>query len=196
MKKTLQTVQMLSRLAQILSKIVFICCIVGVSGLLVGILCLAVGKDLTATIGGLTIHGYLENETGMTVGTLYTVMSTLLVLLAGEGVISKFAELYFKNECAAGTPFTFEGAKELKRLGILAISLSLGAQILASFVYGILSSVLTDVSDFHYFDGSTAAFGILFLIMSLIFRYAAQLEVIRKTELDDLRRNNTDVELK
>ena len=42
-------------------------------------------------------------------------------ICAGEAVLAKFAEHYFKRELTDGTPFNLGGAKELMRLGILTI---------------------------------------------------------------------------
>ena len=48
-----------------------------------------------------------------------------LIVCAGQAVLAKFAETYFKNKLQAGTPFTFGGAKELLRLGVMFLPGSL-----------------------------------------------------------------------
>ena len=50
----------------------------------------------------------------MSMPTIYTTMTVGMVFCAAEAILSKFAELYFKNELADGNPFTLHGAKELR----------------------------------------------------------------------------------
>ena len=63
-------------------------------------------------------------------------------ICAGEAVLSKFAEHYFKRELADGTPFNLGGAKELMRLGIFTICIPIGTQIIAEIVYAVMEQTL------------------------------------------------------
>ena len=112
----LKTIQTLSKIGRILSKIVYICCVVGFCGCIVGIISLGLGGEVFK-LGGVTIHSIIESHSHTSMPTLYTAMAFGLVLCAAEAVLSKFSEIYFKNELADGTPFTMRGAKELMRLG-------------------------------------------------------------------------------
>ena len=60
-----------------------------------------------------------------------------LIVCAGQAVLAKFAETYFKNKLQAGTPFTFGGAKELLRLGVLTLVIPTGCSVLGSIAEGI-----------------------------------------------------------
>ena len=62
-----------------------------------------------------------------------------LILCAGEALLVKFAERYFRNELAAGTPFTPAGAGELRRLGILSLVLPAGCAAAACLVEGVVA---------------------------------------------------------
>ena len=73
-----------------------------------------------------------------------------LIVCAGQAVLAKFAETYFKNKLQAGTPFTFGGAKELLRLGVLTLDLS-------------------------FDNGASIVLGVMFLPGSLPCRYGAEL---------------------
>ena len=114
--KTLKTIQTLSKIGKILSKIMFIFCIIGFCGCIVGILSMALGAE-TLKFGGVTLESILNTEAEVTIGTVYAAMAAGMVLCAGEAMLAKFAEHYFKRELAEGTPFTFAGAKEMLRLG-------------------------------------------------------------------------------
>lgn len=84
-------------------------------------------------------------------------MAAGMILCAGEAVLAKFAEHYFKRELADGTPFDLGGAKELMRLGILAICIPIGMQMIAEIVYAVMEQALHGVASFQSdYSGSVA----------------------------------------
>ena len=173
--KTLNTIQTLSKIAKIICKIVFILCLVGGIGCLVGIFSLAFIPD-GFKLGGVTVHSMIENSADVTMGAAYTGMAVGVILCAGEAVLCKFAERCFKNELAAGTPFTFEGAKELMRLGILTISISIGTTVVAAIVNEIMNHFLEGVDKIELSNGFSIGIGIAFIIMSLLCRHGAEIK--------------------
>ena len=179
MEKTLKTIQTLSKVGKILSKIVFIFSIIGIVGCLAGIICLAAGLDGSVKIDGVTIHSIIEKEADTTVGNLYASLAVGLVLSVCECILARFAEQYFKHELKAGTPFTLDGAAELKRLGILSISLALGGSVLAAIVHTVMEHAMEGVEEFKGGDVGSISLGIMFLVMSLVLRYGT--ERIEKT---------------
>lgn len=171
--KTLQTIQVLSKVGKILSKIIFICCIVGFCACAVGILSLAAGTE-TLKLGGVTIKGLIKEQSGYSAGTLYAIMAVGMILCAGEAVLSRFAVHYFKRELDDGTPFCLAGAKELLRLGILAVCIPLGSQILAEIVHAVFSQMLTDVAPLRLDSAGSVSIGVMFIVMSLLCKYGAE----------------------
>lgn len=172
--KTLKTIQTISKIGKILSKIVFILSLIGGIGCLVGILSLAVIPG-GFKIGGTTVYGLIRQSADMDISTMYCAMAIGAVFCAGEAVLSKFAELYFKHELDAGTPFTEAGAKELLRLGILAICIPVGTTVIASIVYAIFS-LAGSMPDIDLDNGMSVGLGIAFIIMSLLCRYGAEMQ--------------------
>lgn len=172
--KTLNIIQKLSKTGKVLSKIMFIFCIIGFCGCIVGILSMALGAP-TLKIGGVTLESILNTEADVTVGTVYTAMAAGMILCAGEAVLAKFAEHYFKRELADGTPFTFAGAKEMQRLGILTICLPIGTQIIAEIVHAVMEQTLHGVAPFQFDHSSPVVLGVMFIVMSLGCRYGAEL---------------------
>ena len=176
---TLKTLQVLARIGKILSKIVFIVCLVGGIFCILGIISLAIIPD-GIRIGGTTVHGLVEQKAGVSLISLYASMAEGAVLCAGEAVLAKFAERYFENELAAGTPFTFDGAKELMRLGILAICIPIGTSIVAGICYGIFKLVMPDVGDVEMHSGVSVGLGVMMIVASLLCKHGT--EVSEKTE--------------
>lgn len=170
---TLKALQTLAKIGKILSTIVFIISIVGASFCLLGILCLAIIPD-GFTIGGTTVHGLIEQKADWSLPTCYLALVQGVLLCAGEAVLAKFAERYFKRELDAGTPFTLDGSKELMRLGILAICIPIGTSILAAIVYGIFRAVTKDVTDPDIDNSTSIILGVMLIVGSLLCRHGAE----------------------
>lgn len=173
--KTLNTIQKLSKIGKVLSKIMFIFCIIGFCGCIVGILSMALGAP-TLKIGGVTLESILNTEAEVTIGTMYAAMVAGMILCAGEAVLAKFAEHYFKHELADETPFTLAGAKEMQRLGILTICLPIGTQIIAEIVYAVMEQTMQGVAPLRLDSAGSVALGVMFIVMSLICRYGAEMQ--------------------
>lgn len=171
--KTLQIIQKLSQIGKVLCKIVFIFCIVGFCFCAVGIASLALGAE-TIKIGRITLESLVETKAELTMGTLYTSMIIAMILCSGKAILAKFAEHYFKGEIEDGTPFHPIRAAELKRLGIFTICIPIGTQIIAEIVYAALSHIWNNVAPLELDNFGSVALGIMFIVMSLIFRYGAE----------------------
>lgn len=174
--KTLNTIQTLSKIGKILSKIVFICCIIGAVGCAIGMVCLPFGDTEILKIGGVTIHGLISNHADIDLNSLYPSLTAVMLVCVGQAVTVKFAEAYFTHELTAGTPFTLDGAKELLRLGIITICVPLGTQIIAEIVSGILAAILHCGEAFKMSADGSVALGVMFIVMSLLCRYGAEMQ--------------------
>ena len=163
---TLKTIQTLANIGRILSKIIFVFCIVGFCGCVAGIVSLALGAE-TFQLGCVTIHGIIESEAGMELPTLYASMAVGLVFCAAEAVLCKFAETYFKHELADGTPFTLHGAKELLRLGVLTIVLPLVAAVLCSIGVGAADHFYPGLDKLPMDDFTSVGLGVMMIVLSL-----------------------------
>lgn len=171
--KTLKTLQLIAKIGRILSTVVFICCIVGAALSALGIVCLAVIPE-GFQIGEVTIRGLVEQKAGVSLTTCYMTMAQAVIFCAGEAVLAKFAELYFKNELKAGTPFTFDGAKELMRLGILAICISVGTAMITGLVYLIFKAVTKDIAEPSFQNGASVGIGVMMIVGSLLCKHGAE----------------------
>lgn len=177
--KTLKTIQALSRLGKVLSTIAFICSIVGCCICIAGLIALPLRGGEIFKLGGVTIYGLLKTDDATGEALVSAALSSWPVVCAGEAVLAKFAEHYFKNELKSGTPFTAGGARELKRLGILTIAISCGCAILADIVQAVAAgfmNVCADGAADIFFDNDGAiALGIMFIVMSLLCRHGAEI---------------------
>ena len=172
--KSLKTIQVLAKVGRILSKIIFILCIVGFCGCIVGILSLALGLE-SFKIGDVTIRGLIEEKAEISMATLYAAMAVGIVYCAAEAVLCKYSETYFKNELADGTPFTQRGAKELKRLGIIVIVVSLCVGTVCAIGLAIAHRAYPEIAKLPLESIGSVGIGIMMLIASLLCRYGAEL---------------------
>lgn len=187
--KSLNTIQVLSKIGKILSKIMFVCSIIGFCGCLIGIISLKLGADLLKMYGE-SLNDILQRESELTESTLYATMIVGMILLAGEAVVAKFSEHYFKRELEDGTPFNLAGAKEMFILGILIICIPLGTQFIAEIIYAILRELLSDVQSLELGGYASVGIGSMFILTSLICRYGA--EVIDNKEVKDTDKEITE----
>ena len=173
--KTLGTIQKLWKLGKVLCRVVFIFCIVGLCGCAAGIISMALGAP-TLKFGGVTLGSILSISAGVTTGTVYAAMTAGAILCAGEAVLAKFAEHYFGRELADGTPFSLAGAAELMRLGILTICIPIGTQVIAEIVHAVMEQAMEGVAPLRLENAGSAALGVMFLVMSLLCRYGAEMQ--------------------
>lgn len=175
----LSTIQRLSKVGKVLSKITFIFSVIGFCGCIAGLLSLSFDNGSLIKIGGVTLHGLISSDYGYNIQSITAALSGWMVICAGEAVLSKFAEVYFKNELTTGTPFTLAGAKELLRLGILTLAIPTGCVIVGSIVEEIIVGFMkvekAASMDLYFDNESSIALGVMFIVMSLLCRYGAQL---------------------
>lgn len=177
--RSLGIIQTLSKIGKIISTIVYVCCIVGAICSLVGLVCVPI-MDKALELNGTTFYSFIHTEADISLGTVYATLAAGIVTCICDAVIAKFAKNYFANELADGTPFTLRGAAEMRRLGIICIAVSIGGAIVAEIVRSVIASILPAVDTLELGSGSTVGIGIVFIVMSVIFTYGAQI----KSQLD------------
>lgn len=171
-------IQKLAKLGKVLSRIAFVFAVVGVCGCVAGLLSLSFGNGGVVKLGGVTLHGLISADYGYNIKSIAATLSGWLVVCAGEAVLAWFAVRYFRNELAAGTPFTLAGAKELLRLGVLTMALPVGCAVAGRIVEGIVAGSLSVEPAALALDlGNEAslALGLMFVLGSLFCRYGAEL---------------------
>ena len=170
---SLDKIQKISKFGKILCSIVFVFCMIGIIGSVIGIAFLAAGVD-AVHIGGVTLKSIVQINSGTSIETANIYMAVAIILCSGEAVVAKFAEHYFKGELLDGTPFNMERAKELTRLGIITIGVSIVTEVVAASVYEIMSFIFVSTDSLEIGNWGSVGIGIAFIIVSLICRYGAE----------------------
>lgn len=180
MSKSLSTLQTIAKVAKILCKIAFIFCIVGGIGCLLGLLTLLVfGADTFEAIDLLESNPFYTGVLGCIVGVIACI---------GEAIVAYYGERYFAHELQVGTPFTQDGAKEIFRLGIMSIIVSVAISVLTGIVYGIFMILDPAITDFDVSVSVSLTTGLVLLLLSVIFRYGAEIREHNFALQDELYR--------
>ena len=178
----------IAKIGKILSKVAFVLSIIGIIGCFVGLISNVFGSGKAFKIGGVTIYGLLADFDAYNVKSINITLVAWLIVCIGQAVLAKFAELYFLNTDASGTPFTHIGARELRRLGILMIVIPTGCAVLAEIVQGIMigfMKVMADKwSDLNFDNEASIIVGIMFIVGSFICGYGAEVLESRNEALE------------
>ncbi|MBE6693738.1 MAG: hypothetical protein E7589_03120 [Ruminococcaceae bacterium] len=176
MTKSLKTVQVFFKIAEIISLVLLIFSIIGAVGGFIGAgLIFAVGDLEMPGMDG-TVSSIIMSEAGLSYWDICYSCVVAVIGCVGMGILYKFAHVYFKNENAVGTPFTYEGSKELLRLGILAMAIPMAIYMLTELVWGICFVFapyeFTLVNEYS----ADMTGGLMLLIASFVFKYGAELK--------------------
>lgn len=172
---TLKTIQTLSKIGKIFSKIVCIFCLIGIGGCVVGMLAMGIAQE-SIKLGGVTLHSILETQAGVSTGTVWAAMIVGIFLCIGEWVVAHMAHGYFDHELKAGTPFTMEGAKELLHLGISVIWIPLAAAIFGQIAQNIVDQFMENVAPVNLDGSDSVAMGVMLIVLSLFCKYGAEVK--------------------
>lgn len=171
--KSLKIIQTLAKIGKIVSKVLFICCIVGFCGCIVGLIALLIGAD-KVRLDGKNLNAILiEHADGTTLNTLYDIIVVGIILSAGEAVLCKFTEKYFDKQLAIGTPFDLEFSRSTLKTAILIICIPLVSILLASISHAIFKECLDGVKSMNLADCSSVGLGVGFIVLSLVYKYGA-----------------------
>ena len=172
--KSLKTIQGLSKAGKILSTIAFVCCIIGACGCVIGLLCLI--------IGGSTAADFIESTGKISIGTVYASIVIGLILCISEIIVSWSARLYFIHELDAGTPFTFDGANELLKLGIKTIAVPVATMIVSYITQEIFQHFFANVAEMDWHNSDSVVIGVAFILVSFILKCGTELAESKKEE--------------
>lgn len=167
MSKTLSNILTIFKIAKIFAKVVFILCIVGGAGCLIALTTLPLVENIVP------IQSLVEEE--IEFSSVYPACIAGLITCVGEAIFAFMAEHYFGNVLSAGTPFTFEGAKESFRLGLASIIISVATSVIAGLAIPFVAVLVENVSEFDLDASISLSTGLFFLFMSLIFKHGAEL---------------------
>lgn len=175
MSKSLKTVQTVCKVCKVLAEIAFVLLVVGAVLMLAAAIFTGTGNfDALMSSGALVLDEMLQ-QSGVTQEYVTAVLVCMTIIVAAEAIVAKFINVYFKHELKAGTPFTFEGAKEMLRLGIITIAVPTGASLVATIVFGIMAAGSGLDSEFNF--EISLGLGLMFLALSPLLKHGTELRL-------------------
>lgn len=170
--KTLKTIQTLAKIGNILTIIVYYCCLIGLFCCPIGIISLiSVGN---MEVGGQTVYQLIATNSGTSVYEIFAAMTIGIFSCCAELIVARRARLYFKHELQMQTPFTHTGATLLQKVGIFGIVCNLAAAFLTTVAVALFRQADAAIS----VQTLGVEFGIgvyvALLVVSVIFRYGAE----------------------
>ena len=170
----LEKVQKGMRVLQILSKMILIFTIVGV--VLSSIGAVLVASDVL-NMENQFLH-FLSVTAEMSKGKIIGTLTAAAVSLLFGGIATALVYWYFTAELKEGTPFTNAGADRLRQIGIIEIVLSVVSMCVLEGIYE-----KNGLAEWNRFDDAGGiTFGICLILLSMVIRYGAELELKTTTK--------------
>lgn len=164
MSKNLETIQKISKVLGVITKVLFIMTMVG------AVCSLAALVFMFVCNGNADMVTKIESNGKYTMGQIIGYCIIGVVVCITHLIVLKAHRNYFLMEQKAGTPFTTEGAKAFRALGIM--------NIVAPMVCIIVSSIIASVSrigdEIHMEAG--IGIGVAMILLSFVLAYGAELE--------------------
>ena len=182
MDKTLKTIQTVCKVCKIFAEIAFVLLVVLACILIAVAVGVAAGNTALISVNGSSVIDESLRQLGLSVEYMTAGCIAGALFLIAQAVVAKFINVYFRHELKAGTPFTFEGAKEMLRLGIIALAVPIGTSIVSAIVLAVMSAS-SGVADKISIDFSLGL-GLLFLALSPVLKYGAYLAQKAQTAED------------
>ena len=167
MNKTLSNIMTVFKVMRILAKVVFILCIVGGIGSLIGLVLLPFADILSAE----TLSDFGIESSGA-----YSACIIGVIACIGEAYLASVAEKYFASVLNCGTPFTLEGSKECFKLGLTSIITSAAVSLASIIVIAVFSLLSIATSEINVGTSISVSLGLFLMFLSLIFKYVAESE--------------------
>lgn len=174
MSKSLKTVQTVCKVCKVLAEIAFVLFVVIVALMLAAAIFTGTGNfDALVSSGALILDDAIMYS-GAAQEYVVAICVAIIIVFSAEAVVAKFINVYFKHELKAGTPFTFEGAKEMLRLGIIAIAVPSAASVISA-IY--LTVVTADSGDWNFSVKISLGMGLMFLALSPLLKHGTELRL-------------------
>lgn len=184
MTKSLKIIQTFFKVARIVSIVLFVIAIVGGVGSLVGL-------TLLLVLGRAGSTEFIQSFVGS--GESYIVACfgciTGAISCVGVAVMYKYVRGYCERELADGTPFTYDGAKELFKLGIVCMIIPAAMSALVGFAWGVCWIFAPQITAPSNFSVDVTS-GLFMLLASFIFKHGAEVREQKhaaEAELEQLK---------
>ena len=166
--RSLKRVQALVKVLEIITKIIFVCCVIGLVFCVFGGIGVAIiGNDSNAWA---EISKSAQTTMSFNMGMCTCIVGA--IMCAGETALYYYVKKFYKKELLIGTPFDKTVVREMRKIGILHIAIPFGVAVISAIVMLIFRVDLniTSIGDL--------TIGLVYILLSLVFDYGADLRQI------------------
>lgn len=172
---SLTKIQKISRVFYILSRIAFVCSIVGCALSLIGAVCVGVWGDSQKLMDLLLDYGEtFDKNTALCYCICGTIVCGFYI------AIYAFVKSFYAFELKTGTPFDLTVSQKLRKLGWLNLILTISCSMICEIVVSCFDLTI------DMFDLSGVTIGIVYLVVSYILEHGAE---IRKIAIENTMQN-------
>ncbi len=164
MKTTNDKIEKLNKAGKILSRIFFL------------LSALAAASSLISIVYVYLIGGPGErikkvlSEYGCSPNAVYPLLTSVIICLIGEIIVSSKAEKYFILSLESSTPFTLKGAENLFHLALYCIIVPIVTYALSFLILYLSPDARTDALNIEGHFTFSISLGIMFIITSLLLK--------------------------
>lgn len=169
-----------SKIAKIVSIIVFWCSIVGAAGCALGLISMVPLANVVVEEGGRTFRELITAKATQNWSTIIVEMVYGMLLCGGAIVGAYFSKKHFTNELERGTAFTHEGGKELMILGAIHAGNWTVAVSIASVVGALVEYLTGEQISVNWASGTIWIEAIVLVVLGVYLRAAAEKLEVKK----------------
>ena len=170
MSGNLKTVQKICHVLEVIYRVLTIICLVGLICCVVGIVMLSIFSFFP------NMKALIEDKSSRNLFQLIGLTLAGFVIALAHFIVLKAHRDYFSMEQKVGTPFTSEGARAFRTLGIMNIVVPVATSAIAV----IIGAIFRCRGDFRL--EAEIGLGIAMILLSFVFAYGAELEEGKKDD--------------
>jgi len=182
MSKNLKTIQLLAKIAYVISSIIFVLSLVGGIGCLVALVLMTAVQGLGSEF--IDLSRSLFDDVGMSMLSILYACIIGTVACVAEAILSFMAKKYFKHQLAVGTPFTYECGDKMFKLGLWCLFTPIAMAVFNAIVYVVLFAFDPMLLETDFSSTVDISTGVIFLILSVIFKHGAEVAQMRAQTFD------------
>ena len=168
MSDNLRTVQKICHVMEVIYRVLTIICLVALICCVIGVVALSICSFFPDA------KSLIEDKSSRNLMQLIGLCLAGFVISMAHFIVLKAHRDFFAMEQKAGTPFTVEGAKAFRTLGIMNIVVPIATTVVAS----IIGVIFKCRGDFRL--EIEVGLGIAMILLSFVFAYGAELEEKKK----------------
>ena len=128
--KSLRAIQILAKIARIIFMIIFVACIVGAAGCLIGFIVLPIVQNIVVDGNGKTVADVMI-ENRVLPANVYGSMTAGIIGCGGGIALGWINQKFYQEEIALGTPFEIGIVKKMRKVAIINIVVSASVSLLS-----------------------------------------------------------------